>query len=87
MSEKNSQEKGWNTENIYTRVVIAAHEARRLNAERVMRESDDDGKVTTEAIRRADEGAVEWEIALEDDEPAVGEITPEKTAEEHSVEN
>ena len=49
-------------DNTYTRIVVAAREARRINAIQMARGISMDGKVTNEAIRRVATGEVEWEI-------------------------
>jgi len=49
-------------DNTYTRIVVAAREARRINAIQMARGISMDGKVTSEAIRRVASGEVEWEI-------------------------
>jgi len=48
--------------NTYIRIVVAAREARRINAVQMARGISMDGKVTTEAIRRVADGEVEWEV-------------------------
>jgi hypothetical protein len=76
-------------ENTYVRIVVAAREARRINAIQRTRGISMDGKVTTEAIRRVAEGGVEWEVAprgepiepLEAPEPASDPVKEEKAEE------
>jgi len=57
-------------ETTYTRIVVAAKEARRMNAERLGRGLAGDKRVTSEAIRRAFSGEVEFEFVAADEEPA-----------------
>ncbi|MFH1279558.1 MAG: hypothetical protein ABIK65_14410 [Candidatus Eisenbacteria bacterium] len=49
---------------VYERIVVAAREARRLNTIRLRGGMvDTEKKVTNEALRRAAEGKVDWEVA------------------------
>jgi hypothetical protein len=51
-------------ENTYEQIVVAAREARRLNAIRVRRGiGAGDAKVTSEALDRMLRGEVEWQVA------------------------
>lgn len=57
-------------ETTYVRIVVAAKEARRMNAERLGRGLAGDKRVTSEAIRRAFSGEVDFEFVVVDEESA-----------------
>lgn len=64
MSHNNLRESGKAKGNVYERIIAAAHEARRLNAQRLRGGTiDTEAKITNEALRRTAEGEVEWEVA------------------------
>lgn len=72
MTEKKTPER----ENTYEQIVVAAREARRLNAIRIRRGiGAGDAKVTSEALERTLRGEVEWKVAeaSETREPEGGE--------------
>jgi DNA-directed RNA polymerase subunit K/omega len=81
-------------DNTYTRIVVAAREARRINAVQMARGISMDGKVTSEAIRRVAHGEVEWEIAPKGEpmDPLAEPVMPvapaaEEKAEEEKVDD
>lgn len=68
---------------VYERIVVAAREARRLNAVRLRGGMvDTDAKVTNEALRRTADGDVDWEIEVARKRRRAPEPAPETAAEE-----
>ncbi|MFH1681595.1 MAG: hypothetical protein ABIH26_13260 [Candidatus Eisenbacteria bacterium] len=63
-----TEEKTPKGENTYEKIVVAAREARRLNAIHVHGGGGGrDGKVTTRALEKTLRGEVEWRIATEEE--------------------
>ena len=84
MSEERKKDGFWDQETLYETVMVAALEARRLNRRRFLSGMEGDAKVTTEAIRRAREGEVEWTREDRPAPPEPGEKAESATDEEHS---
>ena len=77
MSEKETPK----PETRYEQIVIAAREARRLNALRIRSGlGAGDSKVTSEALRRTERGEVDWRVATESEaaEEAKADRPPEE---------